>query len=265
MQFFTTFKNFRFYSRHAVIIALLALCNIACRSLTITKVESNNIRIDSTLTVVPDPKIESIILPYRLIMIHEVNEVLCRAKVPLYGGHPESPLTNFCADLLRMESDSICLKQFPSIHIDVSMLNRGGLRVPIPIGEVKVQDIFELMPFENKVVFLKMSGADLRRFIDHMASRGGEGVSGMKFGISENKGINPEINGKSLDDSKIYWLATIDYLANGGDGNLILKGIQERVSSDVKLRNMFINHLRNFGRQNVEIEANNDGRIYNAK
>ncbi len=248
-----------------MILALLTFLNIACHSLIVTKVESGNIRLDSTLNVVPDPKIESVILPYRIIMQREIKEVLCSAKVSLYSGHPESPLTNFCADLLRNESDSICLKQFPSIHIDIAMLNRGGLRVPIPKGEVKIQDMFELMPFENKVVFLKLSGSDLRRYIDHMASRGGEGVSGMKFGIKEKKGVNPEINGKPLDDSKTYWLATIDYLANGGDGNLILKGIHERVTSEVKIRDMFINHLRNLGRRNIVIEANNDGRIYDAK
>ena len=265
MQFSNTFKKIQFCSRLAVLIALVTFINISCRSLTVTKVESNYIRLDSTLTLVPDAKIESMIVPYRIIMMHEINEVLCFAKVPLYGGRPESPLTNFCADLLRIESDSICLKQYPSVHIDIAMLNRGGLRIPIPKGEVKVQDMFELMPFENKVVFLKLSGTNLRRFVDHLASRGGEGVSGMKFGIWENKGINPEIDGKPLDDSKIYWLATSDYLANGGDGNLILKGIPDRITSDVKIRDMFINHLRNLRRRDIVIEAKNDGRIYNAK
>ena len=248
-----------------MIIALLIFLNIACRTLTVTKVESNNIRLDSTLKVVPDAKIESVILPYRIILNHEIKEVLCNAKVPLYGGHPESPLANFCADLVRNESDSICLKQFRSIHIAIAMVNRGGLRVLIPKGEVEVRDMFELMPFENQVVFLRMSGTDLRRFIDHMAARGGEGISGMKFGIKENKGINPMIEGKPLDDSKNYWLATSDYLANGGDGNVVLKEITERVSSGVKIRDMFIDHLRKLGRQGILIEAKKDGRIYNAK
>ena len=265
MQFFIPFKKIQFRSRPAVIFALLTILLFACRSLTVTKVESNNIRLDSTLTVIPDARVESVIVPYRIILMHEINEVLCIAKFPIYGGRPESPLTNFCADLIRSESDSVCLRQFPSIHIAIAMVNRGGLRVPIPKGEVKVQDMFELMPFENKVVFLKMSGSDLQRFIDHMASHGGEGVSGMKFGIRENKGINPEIEGKPLDDSKTYWLATSDYLANGGDGNVILKGIHERVSPEVKLREMFIDHLRKLGRQGIVLEAKKDGRIYDAK
>ena len=265
MQLYIPFKKIQFQSMPVVVLALLIFLLVTCRSLTVVKVESKNIRLDSTLAVVPDAKIESIIVPYRIIMMHEINEVLCYAKVPLYGGRPESPLTNFCADLLRIESDSICLKQFPSIHIDIAMLNRGGLRVPIPKGEVKVQAMFELMPFENQVVFLKLSGADLRKFIDHMAARGGEGVSGMKFGIKENKGINPEIDGKPLEDTKVYWLATSDYLANGGDGNLVLKEINERVLSGVKLRDLFIDHLRKLGHLGILIDAKKDGRIYDAK
>ena len=124
----------------------------------------------------------------------DMGEVLCISKVPLFGGRPESLLTNFCADLLLDESDSICSRQYPGMHVDIAMVNRGGLRVPIPKGEVKVQDMFELMPFENEVVFLKISGGDLRRFIDHIASRGGEGVSGMRFGIKENKGLAIDVN-----------------------------------------------------------------------
>jgi len=265
MHFLKKIKKIQSISRFAVIISLLTLLNIACRSLTVTKVESSNIRMDSTLRVVPDAKIESVIAPYRLILMHEIKEVLCSSKAPLYSGRPESPLSNFCADLVRNESDSVCLKQFPSIHISIAMVNRGGLRVPIPKGEVKVLDMFELMPFENEVVFLRMSGTELRRFIDHMAARGGEGVSGMNFGINENKGINPVIEGKPLDDSKIYWLATSDYLANGGDGNVVLKEITERVSSGIKLRNMFIDHLRKLGHQGILIEGKKDGRIYDAK
>lgn len=56
-----------------------------------------------------------------------------------------------------------------------------------------------------------------------------------------------------------------DYLANGGDGNVVLKEITERVSSGIKLRNMFIDHLRKLGHQGILIEGKKDGRIYDAK
>ena len=87
----------------------------------------------------------------------------------------------------------------------------------------------------------------------------------MRFGIKADKGINIQIQGLPFDESKSYWLATSDYLANGGDGFEILTEIKDRVSSGVKFRDMFIDHLRLMGKKGVIIEAKIDGRIYDAK
>jgi len=266
MQIFNSNRKMSFrYKSGIAILLFVAVLLSGCYSLSVKKVEYTNIRLDSTLSIAADPKIELVIFPFRTKLMGDMEEVLCKSNVPLFGGRPESPLTNFCADLILQESDSICLKRYPDIRMSVSMVNRGGLRVPIPKGDVKVQNMFELMPFENEIVFLKMSGSELRRFIDHMASRGGEGVAGMRFGIKADKGINPEVQGQPLDDSKSYWLATSDYIANGGDGFEILIGVKERIITGVKFRDMFIDHLRKMGRQNLAIEAKNDGRIYDAK
>lgn len=266
MQIFNHKKGSYFRLKPTLLTVLvIGVFLSGCRSMMVTKVDFTNIRLDSTLTIPPDPRIEAKILPYRTKLMHDMDEVLCVSENPLFGGRPESPLTNFCADLILQESDSICLKRYPDIKISVSMVNRGGLRVPIPKGEVKVQNMFELMPFENEIVFLKMTGTEMRRFIDHMALRGGEGVSGMRFGIKEDKAINPEIQGKPLDDSKSYWLVTSDYIANGGDGSEILKAVKERIATGVKFRDMFIDHLRKMGRKGLKIVAKTDGRIYDAK
>lgn len=248
-----------------IVLLWLAFLLSGCHSMMVTRVETANIRLDSSLKIAPDPVMEAVIEPYRTKLMNDMSEVLCLSDDPLYGGRPESPLTNFCADLVLQESDSICMRKYPGMHIDVSMVNRGGLRVPIPKGEVMVRHMFELMPFENEVVFLKIRGSELRRFIDHMASRGGEGVAGMRFGIKDDKGVNPEINGRPLDDSTSYWLVTSDYIANGGDGSEILKQLTERIATGVKFRDMFIDHLRKLGRLGVAIEAKTDGRVYDAK
>jgi 2',3'-cyclic-nucleotide 2'-phosphodiesterase (5'-nucleotidase family) len=266
MQISKNINRVHFRLRPTIVILLFITVLLSgCHSMMVSKVEFSNIHLDSTLNIVPDAKIESVILPYRTKIMADIGEVLCISKDPLFGGRPESSLTNFCADLILQEADSICLKKYPDIHMSVSMVNTGGLRVPIPKGEVKVQNMFELMPFENEVAFLKMSGIELRKFIDHMASRGGEGVAGMRFGIKNDKGINPEIQGQPLDDSKSYWLVTSDYIANGGDGCEILTGVKVRIDTGIKYRDLFISHLRNMGRKGLKIEAKTDGRIYNAK
>ncbi|HZK97916.1 MAG TPA: 5'-nucleotidase C-terminal domain-containing protein [Prolixibacteraceae bacterium] len=266
MQIFKHFKGKSFnYGPVLTVLLFIAVLLYGCHSLVVTRVNSTNIRLDSSLNIAPDPKMESVILPYRTKLMNDMEDVLCISKDALFGGRPESPLTNFCADLILQESDSICLKRYPEIRMSVSMVNRGGLRVPIPKGEVKVQNMFELMPFENEIVLLKLSGVEMLQFIDHIASRGGEGVAGMRLGIKDDKAFSPEIQGKPLDETKSYWLVTSDYIANGGDGFEILSSVKERVSTGVKFRDMFIGHLRSLGKKGITIEAKADGRIYNAK
>ena len=87
----------------------------------------------------------------------------------------------------------------------------------------------------------------------------------MRFGIKDDKGINPEIQGQPLDDSKSYWLVTSDYIANGGDGCEMLSKVRDRIDTGIKYRDLFISHLRSMGRKGLKIEAKTDGRVYNAK
>ncbi len=77
-----------------------------------------------------------------------------------------------------------------------------------------------MQPFDNRIVVEEISGADLADAFDVMASRGGDGVSaGVEavFDPATKKCTSITIGGKPLDKGRIYRVATIDYLANGGD------------------------------------------------
>jgi 2',3'-cyclic-nucleotide 2'-phosphodiesterase (5'-nucleotidase family) len=217
------------------------------------------------VAIAPSQEIEKMIKPYRDQVNADMTEVLCQSSEVLYGGRPESPLTNYCADLTLEESNLYCALKHPELKMDVSMINRGGLRIPLPKGEIKTMTMFELMPFENEIVFLKLKGDVMLEFVNHLAVRGGEGVSGLRFGIRENKAIQPEIAGKPLDITKSYWLVTSDYIANGGDGSEILSKSTERIDTGLKARDMFIQHFRRMGKEGKIVTAKTDGRIYDAK
>ncbi len=253
-------KLFRF---NYLLVVLLAIS--ACTTYKVEKLATANIHLDSLVTVAPSQKVEGLIKPYRDKVNADMTEVLCLTSEALYGGRPESPLTNFCADLTLEESNLFCAAKYPAIKMDVAMINRGGLRVPIPKGEIRTMTMFELMPFENEVVFLKLSGTVLLQFIHHLASRGGEGVSGMRFGIKDDKAIKVEIGGKPLDPAKNYWLVTSDYIANGGDGCEVLTKSSDRIDTGIKARDMFIKYFKRMGKEGKIIGAKTDGRIYDAK
>lgn len=79
-----------------------------------------------------------------------------------------------------------------------------------------------MVPFNNKVTVVDISGADLEDIFDVMARRDGDGVSTNVRVTYEKDGDEAEaddilIDGRKLDDDKTYRVATIDYLANGGD------------------------------------------------
>src|SRR5665647_3871249 len=112
MQIFNFFKKKSFrYEPVMAVLLFIAVLLYGCHSLVVTRVNSTNIRLDSALNIAPDPKMESVILPYRTKLMNDMEDVLCISKDALFGGRPESPLTNFCADLILHESDSICLKR----------------------------------------------------------------------------------------------------------------------------------------------------------
>jgi 2',3'-cyclic-nucleotide 2'-phosphodiesterase (5'-nucleotidase family) len=246
-------------------LLLLLLAISACTTYKVERTASANIHLDSLVTIPSSQKVEGLIKPYRDKVNADMTEVLCISTDAMFGGRPESPLTNFCADLTLEESNRFCAVKYPQMKIDVSMINRGGLRIPLPKGEIKTMTMFELMPFENEIVFLKLKGTVMLEFVNHLAERGGEGVGGLRFGIKDGKALQPEIEGKPIDTAKIYWLVTSDYIANGGDGSDILSKSIERIDTGIKARDMFIQYFRRMGKEGKKVTAKTDGRIYDAK
>lgn len=246
-------------------LLLLLLVYSACTTYKVEKSQTANIHLDSLVSIEPSKAVESMIQPYRDKVNADMTEVLCLSDAALYGGHPESALTNLFADLTLEESNRFCAEKYPKIKMDVGMINRGGLRTPLPKGEIKTVTMFEMMPFENEVVFLKLKGDVMLEFVNHMALRGGEGVSGLRFGIRDGEAIKPEIGGKPIDPAQTYWLTTSDYIANGGDGSETLSKSLERIDTGIKARDMFIRYFKRLGKEGKKVTAITDGRIYDAK
>lgn len=244
---------------------ILAVVLTACTTYRVERSETANIRLDTLITLPADPKLENLIRPYREKVNAGMTEVLCHSAEAIFGGRPESPLTNLFADITLEESNRLCREKYPAVRIDCSMINRGGLRTALPKGDITTRTMFEMMPFENEIVFVRLKGDLMRQFIDHMAARGGEGVSGLRFGIKNNQALNPEIGGKPVDPSATYWLVTSDYIANGGDGSEILSKAEQRIDSGIKAREMYIGWFRRMGKEGKTVSAKTDGRIYDAK
>ena len=167
------------------------------------------------------------------------------------------------ADLLLKEGQKFAKENKLQINPEVSFFNYGGIRTSLPKREITVGNIFELMPFENEMVFIQLTGAQLQQFYDIVAQFGGESVGGVRFVISNSKAKNVVINGEVLNPEKKYWLVTNDYSANGGDDLAVFTQRIELLESGKKIRDIIISNFEERQKNNEVISEILDGRIKN--
>ncbi|MDP3914442.1 MAG: 5'-nucleotidase C-terminal domain-containing protein [Bacteroidota bacterium] len=241
------------------VILILFSCN---KHLVVHEVNTKNISIDSNVGP-PDLLVETMVKPYRDSIEHDMSTLVAVSSAPLVKGKPESKLTNLVSDILLNSAASYCLKQNLKVQPDAAYVNYGGLRASLPQGKITVERIFELMPFENEIVLIKISGASFMLMAEKIAARGGEGVAGMKLGIRNGKVSSLIVADKTIDPKASYWLVTNDYIANGGDQMSMFDNPEERINTGLKIRDVLIQVLSDDYKKNGIIEVKEDGRIFN--
>lgn len=141
----------------------------------------------------------------------------------------ESNIANFAVDAVRA-----------ALGADIALLNAGGFRSDgiIGPGPITRRDVLALLPFQNPLLLLSVTGTQLRAALEHGIDRrlmhGQSGAlphaSGLRivYDPSRVKGqriVELIANGQALRDDASYRLATSNYLAGGGDGYAMLKGL----------------------------------------
>lgn len=242
-------------------ILFLFSCN---QHLVVREVNTRNIPVD--LQVGPlDSVMESIVEPYRDSIQNELSTLIAISSTPLIKGKPESKLTNLVSDILLEFGTSYCMKQNLNSYPTVAFVNYGGLRASLPKGEITVERIFELMPFENEIVIIKISGQSFLLMADKIANSGGEGVAGMKMGIRNGMVSSLTTGGNPIDLSAYYWIVTSDYIANGGDKMTMFLNNIERINTKMKIRDLLIHALGERYKRDGIIDVKEDGRIFNVQ
>lgn len=192
--------------------------------------------------------------PYVREMAGRMNRVLTISEGSFQKQKPEGALGNLSADIVRYRATNEMGKL-----VHVSIINNGGLRAPLSKGEITVGDIYELMPFENHIAVLRFSGKQLVQIADELASVNGEAVSGIRFRIDDGKARDILVDSKNVKPEAYYWVATNNWMADGGGASATLWEPLERRDLDVLIRDAIIDYLR----QKESIEPYVDQRIRN--
>jgi 5'-nucleotidase len=169
--------------------------------------------------VAPDAAIAKVLAP----ALERVSAVKARPlgvflETPIRrtaGG--QYPLGNLFTDALRTSVPGA----------DVALHNvSGGLRADLPRGPLVYGSVYEVMPFDNKVVSLRLTGAQLRSVFAGtiQTSRRVFGISGIRL-RAQCTGSTLDVtmlrpSGQPIKDDESLVLAVSDFLATGGDGLL---------------------------------------------
>ena len=142
------------------------------------------------------------------------------SKSPIGAG----TLGNFVSDGIRAYSSSRLGKR-----VLLAVTNAGGLRKNIIApGDLRAADIFELLPFENALIEIDLTGEQLRRLLS-VVTAGRDAQSGARIKYRINEENRPQLVSAALidqsgreapiDPQATYTIVTIDYLYKLGSGS----------------------------------------------
>ena len=141
----------------------------------------------------------------------------------------------------------------------------------LEVDDLRVGDVVDVAPFENKVCFLTLTGDKVLELMQQIVGRKGEGISReVRLVAKADKEkdnmqlLSVTIKGEPIDPQRRYRIATIDYVSHGNDKMTAFKagtdvnmpGREEDLSRAVIMR-----YFREMEAQGKAVEAAVDGRF----
>ena len=182
----------------------------------------------------------------------DVKKVVGYSTRVMVRKKPECELYDwFIDELMRATADSTGKK------IDIGISNRGGIRIDMPAGEILCDDIQSMFPFKNNLCYVALYGRDVRAILDQMAATSFQILGGVKVVAKNGKIVSATVNGEPLDDDKVYGVATINFLLDGGDGYSIGKNAIETIFCNGWLYDTMIAYVKSLTAAGKPVEFEN--------
>lgn len=241
-------KNFNLRLVHFFVLIVTICLIFSCKSSVrkLVSIEGKNIEVSPEMNEVAD--IDVFISPYRKHVQQEMALVLAQNPVLLQkdGDQANTALGNLFAEASFEIVNPIFLKKTGK-QIDFVLLNSGGIRSDLLAGDVTVGTAYNLMPFENKLVVLEMKGNKINELADYLAkAKKPHPLSHqVELQITENAEIKKFLlHNQPINPEATYFVATSDYLMNGGDGMFFFQNPVQIHETDYLIRNILIDYFK---------------------
>ncbi|WP_294430206.1 5'-nucleotidase C-terminal domain-containing protein [uncultured Treponema sp.] len=203
--------------------------------------------------ITEDPEILSLVAEYKAKYGGQLGEKICQVEDEL--SHEETvpnvtPLGYTIASAMKS-----------AYKTDFAVTNGGGLRKSVKAGTLTVNDMWELIPFDNTGVILTLKGKDLKKIVDHginsVGFRAGQ-FAGGKVSYSSRQPEGSRVtrivldDGRTVNDNETYTCVVNDFMAEGGDKYTVISdGIKAGTISAnntyIPFRDAVIEQLKSWG------------------
>lgn len=221
-------------------------------------------------------QVREIVEKYNRRISSILDEKIGHAEEDLDGENvrrAETNLGNLIADIIRETASA-----------DLAIINGGGIRRGIKRGDIKVKDVYTVLPFNNYIIALRLKGYEIKEALEHGVSAQEEGggrfpqVSGVRFTYDPKAKVGSRVKEVYIGDSPIelereYTVAINDFLAAGGDGYSVFSRVlsssmdyqsggeflgSDRVvyfDSGRHIRDVVVSYIRDKGKVSPKIEG----------
>jgi 5'-nucleotidase / UDP-sugar diphosphatase len=222
-------------------------------------------RVIDSADVTPDPEMAAAVARFEHVLLDRMTEAICTTAVALDSSTStvrtrEAAIGNLFADAMR-----------DSMKADAAVINGGGIRAGKTYdagARISQGDILAELPFNNRVVVIEINGLELRRAMENglallpRPSGRFPQVSGItvRFDLSREPGSRVtamQVAGAALDESKVYRVAVLDFLARGGDDYTMFRDAK-RITPDNDAPLMVsevVGYLRRIGTARTGVEG----------
>jgi len=219
------------------------------------KVLASTVTVDDVAgpEAVADPLVKAIVTRSQKEIDPAKRTVLGFATVELsHDRYVLSPLGCWVTDVMRESSKA-----------DIALQNGGGLRTGLAAGPITSGNLYEVMPFDNTLYLLDMTGAQIKAALEY-------GIYNKTFGMLQFSGLRVKYDqslpeghrvvsvclndGSALVSEKIYRVATNDFLVAGGDGYLMVKGAMNKLDTCLPMREILADAIRKAGVINYKVD-----------
>ena len=240
---------------HFVIFITFLLFGSCSKKYQITTIEGKNGRVSNE--IYPNSSIETFVKPYREHIEKDLDSILAYNPETLdkSKGQWQTNIGNFMADVCYQRASFVFEKRRQKI-VDICLLNHGGIRSILPKGNVTTRTAFEVMPFENNLMVIALKGEQIKKMAEYLGKeKKPHPLSGIKIYFDSELKIKAIVVGASpLDLSKTYYIATSDYLSNGGDHMYFFQKNEGSFDLDYKIRNVLIDHFKEIDTLKVSMD-----------